>query len=120
MPGPILSKILIGLRILFGLLFLAAAGFKLAGAPMMVEEFDTVGLGQWFRYFTAILELAGALLLIQPRTVLYGAGLLTCVSLGALVAQLGVLHKDPIHAVVFALILGWIAYSYRGKAAGLS
>ena len=31
--------------------FLSAGAAKLAGAEMMVQTFDGVGLGQWFRYF---------------------------------------------------------------------
>ncbi len=114
MSSSIQSKILIGLRVLFGLAFVAAAAMKLSGQPQMVAEFETVGLGQWFRYVTGLIEIAGALLLIRPKTVTLGAGLLTCVSVGAFFAQLLVLHGDVIHAVVFAVLLAWIAYSYRG------
>lgn len=110
------SKILIALRILFGLVFVAAAAMKLTGQPQMVTEFDVVGLGQWFRYVTGAIELGGALLLIRAKTVWLGAGLLTCVSVGAFFAQMMRLHGDMIHAVVFALVLGWIAYCYRPAA----
>ena len=115
MSGTVTSKVLIALRILFGLAFVAAAAMKLTSQPQMVAEFDTVGLGQWFRYATGVIELVGALLLVRPRTVTLGAGLLTCVSIGALLAQVLRLHGDPIHAVVFAVLLAWIAYSYRGS-----
>jgi hypothetical protein len=33
--------------------FLAAAGAKLAGVPMLVDVFNQIGLGQDFRYVTA-------------------------------------------------------------------
>ena len=55
---------LITLWILSGLLalaFLGAGGAKLAGAAAMVEIFNNVGLGQWFRYFTGVLEVAGGI-----------------------------------------------------------
>jgi len=42
----------IGAWVLQGLLaaaFLAAGGAKLAGVPMMVQVFDQIGMGQWFR-----------------------------------------------------------------------
>ena len=108
---PLGIALLIG-RVVFGLLFLAAGLAKIYGPPMMVAEFDQVGLGQWFRYLTGALEIAGTLLLIRPATVSYGAGLLAVISLGALVAQVTVLHGDVIHAIVFAFILAVIAYVY--------
>ena len=37
---------------LVALAFIGAGGGKLAGTAVMVELFDKVGLGQWFRYFT--------------------------------------------------------------------
>lgn len=114
MSGNIKSKILIGLRVLLGVAFLAAAAMKLTSQPQMVTEFDVVGLGQWFRYATGVIELGGALLLIREKTVTLGAGLLTCVSIGAFFAQLLRLHVDVIHTIVFAVLLAWIAYSYRG------
>jgi len=54
---------LITLWTLSGLVALAFAfvgGGKLAGTAQMVELFDKVGLGQWFRYLTGLLEVAGA------------------------------------------------------------
>ena len=62
---------LITLWILSGLValaFLGAGGAKLAGAAALVELFDKVGRGQWFRYFTGLLEVAGGIgLLIRRR-----------------------------------------------------
>ena len=45
---------------------LAAAQFfltgldKLGDAPPMVQLFDAVGFGQWFRYFTGAVEVSSA------------------------------------------------------------
>ena len=41
------------LQILLALVFLAAGGAKLAGVPMMVQVYDLIGVGQWFRIVTA-------------------------------------------------------------------
>ena len=70
---------LITLWILSGLValaFIAAGGAKLAGVAVMVEMFDKVGLGQWFRYFTGLLEVAGAIGLLMSRYAFYAAVLL--------------------------------------------
>ena len=105
------------LKIVFALAFLAAAGAKLAGLPMMVHEFDVVGLGQWFRYFVAILEISGAILLLVPKAGVYGAIVLAIVCAGAFFAQWLKIHNDVIHAIVMALILLWIAWVQRGHLA---
>jgi len=102
-------------KIVFALLFLAAAGFKLSGAPPVIQEFDQIGLGQWFRYFTALCEAGGAILLLWPAATGFGAILLTCVSIRAFFAQLLVLHQDVIHTIVFAVVLGTIAWISRDQ-----
>jgi len=109
----------IGLRILkvvLGIVFLGAATAKLAGASAMVAEFDVVGLGQWFRYAVALVELVGAVLLLVPRTALYGALVLAVACVGALIAQVAVIHQDWIHCVVIGGVLGAIAWAEQSRA----
>jgi uncharacterized membrane protein YphA (DoxX/SURF4 family) len=50
--------------------FLAAGGAKLAGVPAMVEMFERVGVGHWFRIVTGLLEVTGGILLLIPRVTL--------------------------------------------------
>jgi uncharacterized membrane protein YphA (DoxX/SURF4 family) len=102
-------------KLLLAALFLFAGGAKLAGLPAMVDEFERVGLGQWFRYFTAVLELSGAALLLWPSTTAFGALLLAVVSMGAFLAQLLVLHADVIHAIVLLVVLGAILWTHRSQ-----
>jgi hypothetical protein len=85
----------------------------------MVEVFEQVGFGQWFRYFTGSVEVAGALLLLWPVTTGLGAVMLLAVSIGAAVAQLLVLHEDVIHAIVLAVPLAAIAWFHRDQLGGL-
>jgi uncharacterized membrane protein YphA (DoxX/SURF4 family) len=103
------------LKILLAALFIAAAGAKLAGVPMMVAEFNQVGLGQWFRYVTAVVEIAGAVLLLWPGRTLFGALLLMCVCIGAFFAQLLAIHQNVPHTIVFAAIFAAIAWTHRGQ-----
>ena len=100
-------------RILVALMFLAAAGMKLTGQPMMVAEFQQVGLGQWFRYFTGGLELIGAVLVLLPRFTSLGALLLLMVDVGAFIAQVTVLHMGWIHTIVTGLILAGLIWVQR-------
>lgn len=102
-----------GLKVAVAGVFLLAAGAKLSGQPMMVEEFGVIGLGQGFRIFTGAVEVAGALLLLWPRAAFLGALVLLGVCAGAFVAQAGPLHGDLIHVVILAiLVLGaaWTAH----------
>jgi uncharacterized membrane protein YphA (DoxX/SURF4 family) len=101
------------LRVLLGSAFLFFSFMKLSGHPNMVAEFDIVGLGQWFRYFTGALELVGGLAVLVPRVSVLGAILLLLVDLGAFVAQVAILHMDWIHCVVIAALLGLLIYLQR-------
>jgi putative oxidoreductase len=103
------------LKIVFALAFIAAGGAKIYGPPAMVAEFDAVGLGQWFRYFTAALEIIGAILLLMPKTTGFGALLLAAVCGGAFFAQLFALHGDIVHTIVMAIILLAIAWTQRNQ-----
>ena len=46
--------------------FLAAGFAKLAGVPFMVDLFEQIGLGQWFRVLTGVVEVVGAVALLVP------------------------------------------------------
>jgi uncharacterized membrane protein YphA (DoxX/SURF4 family) len=104
---------LITLWILSGLLalaFLGAGGAKLAGAAAMVQLFGKVGLGQWFRYFTGMLEVAGAIGLLISRYAFYAAILLALVMVGAIIAHITVLGTSPAAPIVLLALSGTIAY----------
>jgi uncharacterized membrane protein YphA (DoxX/SURF4 family) len=107
------------LRVLLAVMFLAAAGAKLAGVKMMVAEFGLVGLGQWFRYFTAIVEISGAVLLLWPGRSAYGALILACVCAGAFLAQVFAIHMDVVHTIVLGAIFLAIAWGQRAQLRGL-
>ena len=103
------------LKILLAALFLITGGAKLAGLPALVDVFERVGFGQWLRYFTAVMEVGGAALLLWPSTTALGALLLTVVCVGAFLAQLLVLHEDIIHTIVITLVLGAIVWTHRDQ-----
>ncbi|HXT17512.1 MAG TPA: DoxX family protein [Gemmatimonadaceae bacterium] len=69
--------------------------------------FARIGLGQWFRVFTGVVEVLGGVLMAPPRTSRYGALLLAATMLGAAIAHVTVL-RDPL-AVIIPLVLGGIA-----------
>ena len=106
------------LKVVVAAVFIAAAAAKLAGVQQMVDEFSQIGLGQWFRYFTGVTEMMGAIFLLVPATTAYAAVYLILVCICALIAQVFVLHGDVIHAIVLAIILGLIVWNGR-RARGL-
>jgi len=102
------------LSIFLALLFVFAGGVKFFNNPVMSQEFAQVGLGQWFRYFTGSLEMAGACFVLIPRFRLLGALLISLVMVGATIANLTVLHQPPaaiLTVILLALGLGlaWLA-----------
>jgi putative oxidoreductase len=107
---------LITLWILSGLAslaFIGAGGSKLAGAAAMVDVFDKVGLGQWFRYFTGLLEVSAGIGLLLSRYAVYAAGLLVMVMVGAIIAHLTVLGSSPAAPALLLVLTGSIAYLRR-------
>jgi putative oxidoreductase len=102
-------------------LLLAAAFFyvgfaKFPGEPrrMWVRLFDTIGFGQWFRIFTGFVEIAGALLLVVPRSVVPGAALLCAAMIGALAVHVFVIGVGPATlavAILLALLIGVVLAS---------
>jgi uncharacterized membrane protein YphA (DoxX/SURF4 family) len=92
------------------LAFIGAGGAKLVGAAAMVELFDKVGFGQWFRYVTGLLEVMGAIGLLISRYAFYAAALLAMVMVGAIIAHVTVLGTSPAAPVVLLVLSGTIAY----------
>lgn len=95
---------------LAALVFLAAGGAKLIGAQQMVTMFEKVGMGQWFRYATGLLEVGGAIGLFVPGMGFYAAALLALVMAGAVISQVTVLAGSPIAPAIMLVLTGVIAY----------
>jgi putative oxidoreductase len=60
-------------QIILAAAFAAAGSAKLAGVPFMVELFDQIGIGQWFRLVTGVVEITGAIALVFPGLASIGA-----------------------------------------------
>ncbi len=107
--------ILIGAKALLTLAFLAAGSAKLMGQEMMVATFETIGIGSWFRYVTAVIEISGAILLWVPGRQFIGAGLLLCTMIGATLAHLLVLGPSAVPAAVLGLLSAFVLYAHRDQ-----
>ncbi|WP_407659470.1 DoxX family protein [Lipingzhangella rawalii] len=102
-----------GAQILLAGYFAFVAANKLLGASAEVVLFDEIGLGQWFRYVTGVVELAGAVGLLLPRLAGIAALALAGVMVGATATNLFVLEDGAILAaqttalLVLFLLLAW-------------
>lgn len=95
-PGSVSKKLTITVWVVQGVLagafvFMGALP-KLMGDPMAVELFERIGFGQGFRLVVGLTELAAAVLLVIPRTALFG-GLLAA---GAMVGAIGAHLLTPL------------------------
>jgi hypothetical protein len=117
----------IGAWVLQGLLaaaFLAAGGAKLLGAAMMVQIFDQIGMGQWFRIATGLVEVAGAVALLVPGFAALGAVWLGATMFFAVLTHLFILHSSAMPAVILLALnilviwlrrdqLAWVMHRQR-------
>ena len=101
--------------------FLAAAAAKLAGAPPMVAIFEQIGIGQWFRYVTAVVEITGAVLLVWPGRSGFGAALLACTMAVALLTHLTLIGGNwgPAAGLfLLNLLILWLSRDQIGTGLG--
>jgi uncharacterized membrane protein YphA (DoxX/SURF4 family) len=97
--------------------FFAAGAAKLTGAAYMVQVFDQIGIGQWFRFVTGSVEVAGALALVAPGLASLGGILLGTTMVFATLTHLFVLHTSPVPAIVLGLLNALIVYLRRDEVA---
>ncbi len=98
-------------RIASAALFLMAGSAKLTGGD--AEVFAKIGLGQWFRYFTGVLEALGAILLVTPLA-LYGAALLVPVMVGAAATHIFIVGGSPAMALVLLAAMLFVVWGKWG------
>ena len=92
------------LTLLVAVVFTVAGGAKLTGNSGMVEEFAQIGIGQWFRYFTGIMEVGGAVGVLVPTLRFWAAMLIAAVMIGATVTNLFILHIPVLAGLTILLM----------------
>jgi putative oxidoreductase len=88
-------------------MFVMAGASKLVGTAPMVALFNAIGIGQWFRYATGLIEVGSAIALLVPRAAVFGALVLVPTMIGALLTQLLIVHASPVPPAV--LLVGTAA-----------
>lgn len=95
------------LQSLLAFAFFFSGASKLAGAKMQVDTFSHLGLPQWFRIVTGIVQVIGAAGLIvgfwKEGVLAIAALWLVCTMLGAVMSHIRA--KDPIGKIVPAAVL---------------
>lgn len=85
-----------------------------SGSPW-VALFQQIGAGQWFRYFTGVVEVLGGLLVLIPWTVRAGLALLACTMASAALILIFVIGKpaDSVFPGLFFIGLVAVLWSRR-------
>jgi uncharacterized membrane protein YphA (DoxX/SURF4 family) len=81
------------IRISVALVFVLTGLDKFLQSPEWDQVFKAIGWGDWFRYFTGIVEMAGGLMFLLPATTTVGAVLLTATMIGAMTFHILVLRQ---------------------------
>src|SRR5580765_2652689 len=113
--GKFVNVLLWVLQIAAAGMFLMVGFLKLSGNAQLVGLFEAIGIGQWFRFLTGTLEVAGAFLLLIPRTSGVGALMLAGVMIGAVVTHLFVVGGSPLMAIILLVVTGVVAWGRRER-----
>ena len=93
-------------RIVVAMLFIVVGRQEFAEHGEWVAIFAKIGFGQWFRYFTGVLQVVGGVLVLVPKTFVLGILLIGCTMAGAMAAWIFFLGQ-PFNAIIpGALLIG--------------
>ena len=112
-PGIWSGRALWAAQIFAAGMFLLSGTLKLAGAPAMVQLFDAIGIGQWFRYVTGSIEVVSAILLLVPSLAFFGALALAGTMVGAIFTHLFIVGGSPAVAVLLLAITSAVAWGRK-------
>ena len=111
------------LTVVSAALFVLAGTLKLTGVEMEVQLFATIGVGQWFRYLTGLLEISGAVGLFVPALAPYAALMLAVVMSGAVTTHLFIVGGSPVAAACLlasTLTIAWLRRERISSARALA
>ena len=103
---------------LLGLWMFLAGIQKFLAREAFEQMFADFGLPLWSVPLIGVAELAGALLVLIPRTAVYGAGLIGAVMVGAAACHLLSGSGSPIPALTALLLAGSVGVIRLRAAAG--
>ena len=77
--------------------------------------FERIGFGQWFRYVTGAIQVAGAVLLLTRWTRTIGAAMLVCTMIGAMIVDIVVMHAVGFALSPMVLLCAVVATWFAGR-----
>ena len=89
-----------GARALVAVAFVVAGAANLSSTPSVVEMFEAVGVGLWLRYLAALVEVAGAVMLLLPGFIGLGALPLAATMFCALLGHVFLFGGSPVETLV--------------------
>ncbi|GLY94092.1 DoxX family protein [Actinoplanes sp. NBRC 103695] len=92
---------------------------KLLGSDQAVQTFTEIGAGQWLRYVTGALEVAGGIGLLIPRLSGLAALGLAGVMSGAVLTEVFLLEADVVMPLILLVSVAVIAWFRRDRTRAL-
>jgi hypothetical protein len=93
-------------RVAVALLFFFVGKSKFGSQSSWIKTFEQIGFGQWLRYATGAVQIAGAIIVLIPRIFVLGILMLAATMLGAMAAWVFLLGA-PFNAIFpGALLIG--------------
>ena len=106
------------LQLFLALQFVMAGFAKVFGDPAMVEMFATIGIGQWFRYVTGLIEVSSAVALLVPSLAVFGAVALVTTMIGAVATHLFIIGGSPAMPTILLLGSAIVVWARRRQLLG--
>jgi uncharacterized membrane protein YphA (DoxX/SURF4 family) len=105
------SAMRFAVRIAVALVFAGTGLEKFGSDAHWLRVFGDIGLGDWFRYFTGVVETAGGLLFLIPAATTVGAALLVSAMVGAMAVHIFI-FKHPADSLFPGVYLVGVLLAY--------
>ena len=89
---------------------------KFDAHSMWPEFFQQVGFGQWFRYFTGVVEILAGVLILIPRTAVAGLALAAVTMAGAAGVHIFVLGHPGNSVIPAAFFIGLATFWFSRRS----
>lgn len=114
-------------KIIAAVIMLQTLFFKFSAAEESVYIFSTVGIEPWGRIATGVAELIAAILLLIPRTSVWGALLAAGIMFGAIATHLFILGIEVkndggqlfVYALIVFIISCWVIITNKQKISSI-
>jgi hypothetical protein len=83
----------------------------------MVALFNAIGIGQWFRYVTGLIEVGSALALLVPTLAVFGAVALVPTMIGAILAELFIVGDSSVPPAILLVGAALVVWARRHELA---